>query len=341
MGRSGFHAITRSALAIFIGLALVGVGTARSAEPVKIRVGWIVVPADLVPVIFSKSGLARHLGKSYVVEPTHFAGSTPQITALASGGLDIASLAFPALGAAIENAHLDDLRIIADQLQDGVDSHFSTEYLVLKDGPVKKPEDLKGKVLAVNTIGAGVDIAMRVFLLQHGLKATKDYTVVEARFPTMNEMLLEHKADLVTSIPPFSYVPKIKADARSLFTMKQSLGTTQIIFWAARSGFIKAHHAALVDFLEDYLHALHWFMDPAHHKEAVAIVAGFMKRPAEHLGYLFTKRDSYRDPKGLPDVGSIQRGLDAEKKLGFLKASIDVEKYTDLGPMKEAASRLK
>ena len=82
-------------------------------------------------------------------------------------------------------------------------------------------------------------------------------------------------------------------------------------------------------------------MDPAHHQEAVAIVAGFMKRPADHLDYLFTKRDSYRDPRGLPDVASIQRGLNAERKLGFLKEAIDVGKYTDLDLVKEAASRLK
>ncbi len=41
---------------------------------------------------------------------------------------------------------------------------MSNDFEVLADGPIKKVEDLKGKVVATNAAGAGVDIAMRAKL---------------------------------------------------------------------------------------------------------------------------------------------------------------------------------
>jgi ABC-type nitrate/sulfonate/bicarbonate transport system substrate-binding protein len=147
---------------------------ARADEPVKLRIGWITVPIALAPIMATKQDVTRHFGKSYTLEPIHFAGSTPQITALASGDLDIAELSYSSFALAIQNAHLDDLRMIADSLQDGVNA-YSGPFVVRKDGPVKTIEDLKGKTVAVNVIGAGIDIGMRAMLRRHGLEAGRDY----------------------------------------------------------------------------------------------------------------------------------------------------------------------
>jgi hypothetical protein len=70
---------------------LVGAAGDASAEPVKIRAGWVVAPASLVPVLFAKQGLARHQGKSYVLEPVYFSASPAQITAMSVGELEIAA----------------------------------------------------------------------------------------------------------------------------------------------------------------------------------------------------------------------------------------------------------
>ena len=45
---------------------------------------------------------------------------------------------------------MDDLRVISDEFQDGVEGYYSNEFFVLKDGPVQKVEDLKGKVVATS-----------------------------------------------------------------------------------------------------------------------------------------------------------------------------------------------
>src|SRR5215469_14355966 len=179
-------------------------GTTAAAEPVKIRVAWTVAVANWASLVLEKKDLARHLGKSYVFEPVHYAGTPLMITAMATCELEIGDLAYSTLALAIENAGMDDLRVIGDDFQDGVGDHYSNEYLVLKDSPMNKVEDLKGQVIATNAAGSAVDIAMRAMLRKHGLEDKRDYTTVEATFPTMGAMLAEKKVDLVPAVLPFS-----------------------------------------------------------------------------------------------------------------------------------------
>ena len=143
-------------------------------------------------------------GRAGFAEATRFEGTPPVITALAAGELDIGPLAFSSFGLAIQNAHMDDLRVICDEIQDGVAGHGTNEFMVRNDSPIKTVADLKGKVLATNAMGSAVDIAMRAMLRRSGLEANRDYTVVEAPFPAMRAMLAERKADLISAVPPFS-----------------------------------------------------------------------------------------------------------------------------------------
>ena len=168
----------------------------RAAEPLKLRIGWAVIPGQLTAVLFEKKDILKHYGQSYTVETQYFRGSTPQITGLASGDLDIASLAFSSFGLAIQNAKMDDLRVVADLYQDGVPDHYSSEYLVRADSGIDKIEDLKGRVLASNGLGGAIDMAMRKMLRDHGLEANHDYQIVEIEFPNMMAALDEKKVDL-------------------------------------------------------------------------------------------------------------------------------------------------
>jgi NitT/TauT family transport system substrate-binding protein len=323
------------------GAALAARRPARAqAAPVKFRVGWVVVPASMAPLVLEKKDILKHFGQSYVAEATRFEGTPPVITALASGELDIGPLAFSSFALAIQNAHMDDLRVISDEIQDGVAGHGTNQFMVLKDGPVKSVADLKGKVLATNAMGSAVDIAMRAMLRRSGLEANKDYTIVEAPFPAMRAMLSEKKADLISAVPPFSLDPALAAIANTLFTQKDAFGVTQLTMWTARTGFIQQHRAALVDFLEDVVRAIRWYDDPNNHEAAVAIVARLNKAPPERMGWAFTSRDQYRDPNGMPNLDALQKNIEQQKEVGFLKEDIDVKKYSDLSIVAEAAKRL-
>ena len=177
--------IMRGLKALLILSAVVTATGAARAEPLLIRNSYVVPVSNWEPLIVEKKDLAKHWGKSYVMEAVRYQGTPPMITALANGELEIANLAYSTLGIAIENAGISDLRVISDDFRDGVPGYFSNQFFVRKDSGIKKIEDLKGKVLATNAIGAGVDIAMKAGLKKHGLIDKRDFTVIEAPFPTM------------------------------------------------------------------------------------------------------------------------------------------------------------
>ncbi len=327
-------------MAASAGIATAGMPRLAQAAPLKIRVGWVVVPASIAPLVLAKKDLLTHFGQSYVAEATHFAGTPPVITALAAGELDIGPLAFSSVALAIQNAHMDDLRVIRDEIEDGVPGYATNEFMVLSDGPVKTVADLKGKVLATNAMGSAVDIAMRAVLRRSGLEANRDYTIVEAPFPAMRAMLAEKKVDLISAVPPFSLDPNLRAIAHTLFTQKDAFGVTQLTMWTARTGFIQENRAALVDFLEDTVRVMRWYIDPKNHEAAVAIVAGLNKAPPERMEWAFTGRDQYRDPNGMPNLSALQSNFQLQKQMGFLTEDIDAKKYSDVSMVEEAAKRL-
>ncbi len=327
-------------IALVAAILLLAQGAAR-AEPVKIRVSWIAPLSNWASLLMEKKELARHMGQSYVLEPVRYAGTPQMITALTNNELEIADLAFTTLPIAIHNAGLSDLRIIADELQDGVPDYYSQEYMVLADGPVKRLEDMKGRVVAINAGGSAVDVAMRKMLRTAGLEPKRDYVQIEAPFPAMRAMLAEKKADLVPLVVPFSFDPELRRIAKPLFYNRDVMGVTQLLFWCARQSFIDKNRAAMVDFMEDTLRITSWFLNPANHAEVVAISSRVTKQPPERLGWVFTKQDYHHAPGMRPDLVALQRNVALVKELGLIDADTDVNKYSDLTLLNDAAKRLK
>ena len=297
------------------------IGRPSLGEPYHLRIGWVVAPADLVTLMFVKPKLAPHAGKTYIPELTHFAGTPAEMTALATGELDCAALAYSTFALGIENAGMADLRIIADEFQDGVPGYHTNDFVVRKDSPIKTVADLKGKILASNQTGSAVDMALRAMLAKNHLQDKRDLTIIEVRFPDQKAMLKEGKVDLITAVLPFGLDPELLAMSRSLFTQDEAMGRSQMIIRVARDGFLQKHRAEMVDFLEDYLHTLRYLSDPAHRQEALEIIAEATKqKPSLYQDWVFTKEDYYRDPNGLPDLEALQANVDLQHKLGFLRS---------------------
>jgi NitT/TauT family transport system substrate-binding protein len=315
-------------------------GAAR-AEPLLIRNSYVVPISNWAPLLVIKKDLARHWGKSYNMEAVRFQGTPQMITALANGELEFANLAYSTLGIAIANAGISDLRVITDEFRDGAPGYFSNQFFVRKDSGIKKIEDLKGKVLATNLIGTGVDIAMKAGLKKHGLVDKRDYTVIEAPFPTMPAVLNEKKADLVTAVMPFAINPLLNEIGFPLYDQTEGLGTSQFVFWTARQSYIDAHRAVLIDCMEDMMRIERWYLDPANHDEVAKIASDLLKIPPERFGWLFTHKDYYRDPNMMPDLAALQRNVDTTAELGFIRSTFNVKQYSDLSLIEEAAKRLK
>jgi sulfonate transport system substrate-binding protein len=327
-------------IAVIAGLAL-SAGAARAAEPFDIKVGWVTMYATSVPLSLDKKELLHHYGQSYTITPIRMASTAAMITGLATGDVNVGTLAYSSLTSAILNAKLNDIRIVMDTNQDGVGNGWTGHFMVLKDGPIKKVEDLKGHVIASLTYGSAVDVAIRAMLRKHGLDDKKDVSFVEASFPNMNSMLLQKKADLISSTEPWYDDPELQKNATTLFTQREATGVTQLLIWASRAGYIKEHRTAMVDFLEDSLRFTRWALDPKNRDEFVAMTAKAMKVPSENLApYIYTAKDLYKDPHGLPNMTALQANIDLLHELGFFPSSFKVVDYADLSLIKEADARL-
>ena len=310
-------------------------------EPLKLRVAWTETPTHLMPVAFSRPAILTHYGKTYTVDAIRFRGSAPEIEALASGELDIATLGYSSFGLAIQNARMDDLRVIADGHRDGVPGFQTGPFLVLEGSDIRRIDDLKGKVLATNGIGGAAYFAMVKAMHDHGYEEKRDYHVVEVAFPNMLATLQDKKIDLGPVAQPFIGIAQRQGGFRALFTIRDAMGgETQMTLMTARVPFIAAHRAALVDFFEDFQSATRWFTDPENRADAIAILSDFTKQPRESFAdWLFTKDDSFHDPDARPNLAALQQNDDALTRLGFLKAPVDVKAHADLTLIDEAARR--
>jgi sulfonate transport system substrate-binding protein len=197
-------------------------------------------------------------------------------------------------------------------------------------------------VLASNAFGGAADFGLRAVLLRHGLQDSRDYVLIESPFPTLGKLLLDDKVDLVAMTAPFRFDPTFAANAHILFGLQDGLGPTQQLVTAARRGFLETNRAAVADFFEDYLIALHWFLDPTNRSAAIRILARFTNLPEQQFaGWAFDKEDFYHDPAARPNIPALTQNLAALQKLGFLPVALDPTPYVDLSFIEEAARRLR
>ncbi|HMD67180.1 MAG TPA: ABC transporter substrate-binding protein [Stellaceae bacterium] len=332
----------RIAIAAVALIAAIGLAAVAQADPLTIRIGWVVTPGHMAPLIEAlgkrEPAVFRHLGQSYVLQPLRFNGTTPQIQAQAIGDLEVASFSTSAFALAIINAHLDE-RLVADVVTDGHPGYFSENFVVLADGPIHSVEDVNGRRVATNVIGSASDTAMRTMFRKHGIKDS-DFTIVETNFANMPAMLDGGKVDFIGTLPQFA--PELKsAKYRVLFTARDAVGPTQAVVWAMRADVIAAHRQAFVDFFEDHIRAVRWFLDPKDREEAVAILADVTKLPKENLAFAFTKDDFYHSPDARPDVASVQKEIDASAEMGVIPKRIEISpKHVDLSLIEEAKRRI-
>src|SRR6185437_3930701 len=213
-------------------------------------------------------------------------------------------------------------------------------YIVLKDGPIKSVADIKGKRVATNAIGSASDAAMRVMLHKHGVNDDQ-FTTVEANFANMVSMIEQNKVDLIAVMPQFEHKLDEAGKYRTLFTMGQAIGPSQTVLWAIREDFIKAHRPALVDFFEDHIRAVRWFLDPKNRDEALAIAEQVTKQSPADLAYAFTNKDFYRSPDARPNIKAAQDDIEQAATLHVIPKVVTLEPaYVDLSLIEEAKRRV-
>lgn len=333
--------IIKAVLCALAGLfALAGSGA--SAEPVKIRMGYVQLPGHLGPILFQDfaplRAVMKHYGKSYVVDPIRFRGTTPELQALVAGEIDIGTQSPSAFALGIQNAKLE-AKVVGDTFHDNGKTHWTSPFMVLKDSGIEKIEDLKGKRVASNAIGSASDTAMRRMLRKHGL-SDNDFNTIETAFGTMPAMLFQKKVDMIVLLPQFVRLVD-QSKVKPLFTLRDAVGAQQTIMWVARTESLNKHRDVWIDFWEDYIRGLRFVLDPKNHEVALQAIMQFTKQSRESIDYAFTENDYYRSPDALPDVEGIKRGIDQAVEAGIVKQPIaNLESHIDLSFVKEAKKRV-
>jgi sulfonate transport system substrate-binding protein len=327
---------------IVLTLAVAGLVSvsASAAEPFKIRIGWSTTPAHVTPMLPEiPIEVYRHWGKSYVVEPVFMQGTGAMLPALASEDAQLVGYSYQTHASSIITGGLD-VRAVGGVL--GSKPPYSDEaFWVKKSSGIERIEDLKGKTIAVNSRGSGVDTAQRKMLRNHGLQDGKDYQVVEVRFAAMLATLDAGKVDMAFMVLPFSLMAENNPELKKLFTTREAMGPTETAIWGAKANVIAAHRDAFVDFFEDNIRARQWLYDPKNHAAVVKIVAKITKQPESAFEpWLFTERDTYRAKDCMIDVKLLQSNIDDLVKEGLLPKTVDIAQYTDLTMVEEAKKRL-
>jgi NitT/TauT family transport system substrate-binding protein len=224
-------------------------GTSSNQAP-----GWVVYEAGL----FRKYGLD--------VQLVHVVGGPKAVQVLLTGNAVVAQAPGPSV--VQSNLQGSDVVFIAGTLN-------TMNYQFIVDKNIQRPDDLKGKAVAVSRVGSSSDFATRFALDKYGLVPGKDVTIVEIgtqpdRFAALESgrvhgVMLEVPLTLKAKKMGF----RVLADLQMLGLEYQATGI------ATTRAMIKSSPDVLRSLMKAYVEGIHYYK--THPKESIAILQKYLK----------------------------------------------------------------
>jgi NitT/TauT family transport system substrate-binding protein len=193
------------ALAFAVGIAACGDdddgegGGGGDGGPTTLRVGVIPI-ADVAPLYLGmKKGFFEE--EQLTLKPQLAEGGAAITPAVVSGDFQIGfSNTISLLIAASQDLPV---QIISQGVLAGkTEEDAWADLLVLKDGPIKEPQDLEGKTIAVNTLKNICEVTIKASLEKEGV-AVDTLEFAEVPFPDMNAALEAGRVDGACVVEPF------------------------------------------------------------------------------------------------------------------------------------------
>ncbi|MBI2964195.1 MAG: ABC transporter substrate-binding protein [Deltaproteobacteria bacterium] len=149
----------------YAAIAVFACATAAADAAERLRVGYFPNLTHAVPILGLRQGrFAQALGDDAVIEPRVFNAGPAAMEALLAGELDLAYLGpGPAITGFVRSKGRA-LRIVAGAASGGA------SLVVRGDRGIAAAKDLAGRRLASPQIGNTQDVALRIFLREHGLQ---------------------------------------------------------------------------------------------------------------------------------------------------------------------------
>ncbi|NJC68452.1 ABC transporter substrate-binding protein [Planosporangium thailandense] len=140
---------------------------ATSNGPVTLRLGYFPNITHATAIVGDAKGLYKEkLGSNVTLETKQFNAGPAAVEALFSGAIDAAYVGPNPTVNAWQKSKGKAIKVVAGAASGGV-------FFVTKP-TITSPEQLKGKKIATPQLGNTQDVALRYWLKQHGLTATKE-----------------------------------------------------------------------------------------------------------------------------------------------------------------------
>jgi ABC-type nitrate/sulfonate/bicarbonate transport system substrate-binding protein len=295
-----------------------------SAEPYKIRVGRGMAVEEQLWLMKAMPSLTPNQGKVYTLDYQLFRGTDQRFKSVEAGDLDI----FTCSGATATIAYSQGLRFKAvASLSMESNKGFVTHYVALADSPIKKIEDLKGKIIGNNSARSSIELWARLALEKHGLNPDRDVQWAIVPFPVQGTALRSKKIDIAALPQPFYAAEKAKGGIRTIFTSKDGIPfDEELMLVLATPDLATKRPEVLRAFLADLVSANKYYI--AHPKEArEALLKAKMVRVPEKL--YVNMEDNYRSPSMRIDVDDLRKVQDYNIAKGYQKKRIDPAIFVD------------
>ena len=257
-------AVVLAGAASVVGLAACGSasstsGSGGSSGPVTLRLAYrpnLTDSPDLIGV--SQGYFTRAMGSSVTLKPQTFNAGPDEITALFGGAVDLAFVGpSPVINGFIKS-HGEALRVISGDVLGGA------ELVVSPTAGINSPSDLRGKRIATPQLGNTQDVALRVYLANHGIHTSVsgggDATIINADNSTIVTLFQEGRID--AAWVPEPYASKIVDETGGkVFLNEASLwpnGRFPTVMLVAATSFLQAHPDVVSHFLKGLINVITW-----------------------------------------------------------------------------------
>ncbi len=281
-------------------LAAGGGGAHASAQTLsKIRIANIGGTSDHIQIAV-QAGIYKKYG--FDVENIQVGSSATVVQSLIAGEVDFAHVGAVPVVAAVANGI--DLRIIAVFM-----NRFN--YLMVTLPEFKRPQDLKGKTVAISRFGSGDEFATREALRRWGLDPDKDVRMLQVGLTVarMAALLGRHVQGSLLSPPQ---IVEVQRAGLNVMADLSDLDVEYAHYTLATRGSMIVENRLLVErFMKAYIDGIKFYR--SHPEAVIPYLRTFSRQNDAELKLVYENLRKRVREEPVPTVGGIQTIINALK----------------------------
>jgi ABC-type nitrate/sulfonate/bicarbonate transport system substrate-binding protein len=321
--------------------------------PTRIRFGY---PTGIAfPTLIVARDRGYFAKENLTIEESQMGSSGLINDALATGNLDMGeTTATTAVLAIVKGAKMIMVSGFEYTFIDKSGKSWESIYVVVRSGEgIQKVTDLKGKKIALNSLGGSTNYTLRAYMLANHIDPDKDITIVPVPVEQIPGALMQKLVDAaVVSADGYAQLEKqAKVDAIGSQTGLMNLDMDLSAAVGVNDDFLTKHPDAVVRFLRAFIQAREWMAEDVSQKEGktlTELVASAMKYSPERAKSLYDTRGGYYgkelDFVNLLDIPTrvVTRNYEILKLNGFIKPDTadDYARVVDIRYLKQAYETL-